>query len=690
MTWAWGLLAAAALLWPDRLTSWFDGIPLDRPAEAIVIGVVLPVLWIAHSSFLKRRGARIAILALVAWRVLATTTLVQDGWCVRFQPERPYVRDQTGAPHAWDLRADWRSADPACSAIMTRSYDRLAEFPMWFFNLPPAGDTRVAPEDRPPGASTVMELMGFLRARDDGVLAIDAGPGVRATLRVDGGPEADAAQVSRGEHTVAVTARLTGDRWRLAPVWNGAPIWRAAMPTVRRTSAWDRFARGWLAWIPPVLTMSLIGAWLVSLLRRVGDPALIAWSATASAALAWLVLTERGDAARWATIGLALAGAVPVARRNRNLRGALLAVGLPWLTYIVVRAAPSIGRFTFYEWGDDFWTFQRYAYRIVLQGYWLEGGSPTFWFQPLYRWIAGLLHAVFGDSSAGELLWDGGCLLAGAIFVFRAVRMRASFGWSVAAAAVPLATFMLGSPRDLIGRGLGEITSAGFVYLAAIFAMRSRAGSVPAGIAAGLCATLAFYTRLNNLPMAAGVAAFALPPGVPVRSALRVAEWLRRVSWRTALSVAGALAIAALLFAWRTWYYTGIFSLFHGTQRQFLALWPEGAAPGAVLSAMADSVLMVVTVNDPPRWDPYALPVLGGAAAAILAAVGLPRVRELPLSLVLFLFASIAGALVARGSAYPGRFSIHVIPVTCAVLASAIAVVAAPRQSRAVVACPTP
>ena len=44
--------------------------------------------------------------------------------------------------------------------------------------------------------------------------------------------------------------------------------------------------------------------------------------------------------------------------------------------------------------------------------------SPTFWFQPLYRWIAGLLHLVFGDSSVGEYYWDGACLLTGALAAF--------------------------------------------------------------------------------------------------------------------------------------------------------------------------------------------------------------------------------------------------------------------------------
>jgi len=44
MTWVWGLLALAALLWPDRLAGAFDGIPLDRQLEAVAIGLVLPFL----------------------------------------------------------------------------------------------------------------------------------------------------------------------------------------------------------------------------------------------------------------------------------------------------------------------------------------------------------------------------------------------------------------------------------------------------------------------------------------------------------------------------------------------------------------------------------------------------------------------------------------------------------------------
>src|SRR5260221_10306536 len=100
--------------------------------------------------------------------------------------------------------------------------------------------------------------------------------------------------------------------------------------------------------------------------------------------------------------------------------------------------------------------YQRFAYRIVLQGYWLEGGSPTFWFQAFYRWIVGALHVVFGDSSVGEWYWDGACLLAGALLSFRIARTFAGFRWGLVAAAAPLGVFVLGTAQRLIGAGLGE------------------------------------------------------------------------------------------------------------------------------------------------------------------------------------------------------------------------------------------
>jgi hypothetical protein len=136
-----------------------------------------------------------------------------------------------------------------------------------------------------------------------------------------------------------------------------------------------------------------------------------------------------------------------------------------------------------------------------------------------------------------------------------------------------------------------------------------------------------------------------------------------------------------LFFAWRTFHYTGVFSLFYGTQRYQMAIWQPGMPIRTALGRLAHSLLMVLTVNDPPRFDVYALPVVSGAAVAIFSAAGVPRLRELPAAAVLFFFASIAGAFVAYGSAYPGRFSIHVLPITCALATCGVAAIAGHRTT---------
>jgi hypothetical protein len=88
---------------------------------------------------------------------------------------------------------------------------------------------------------------------------------------------------------------------------------------------------------------------------------------------------------------------------------------------------------------------------------------------------------------------------------------------------------------------------------------------------------------------------------------------------------------------------------------------------------MCSSVFMVVSLNDPARVTWYSLPVLAAAGAAVAAIAGVRGLRDLPLPLVLFFLSGLAGALVARGTAYAGRFSTIVIASGCAVAVCAVA-----------------
>lgn len=683
MTWAWGLLAAVALLWPDRVAGPFDGVPLDGVAEALVVAVLFPALWWFDPRFLAARASRAAILVLLASRLASALALGQEGWCVRFEPSRPYVFEQTGAPHAWDLRADWRSPNPACSAIMTRPYRTFADFPAWFFNLPPDNDSWPGPLDRPPGATTRMTVAGYLFVRASGTLRIDRSDDVRATVSVDGGADSPASTLDAGIHHVAIAATLTGERWRLVPTWNAVELWHptdaGALATVRRPTTVDRLLGPAERWLTTGLVVMFVAAWFVSAFRRVRDVVILGWSMAAAGTLVLLVAADHPAAARVVIASLALSAMLPIRDAFRNQRGLFLLVGVPWLAYVGASAAPAVGHFVLYDWGHDYWMFQRFAYRIAMQGHWLEGGSATFWFQPFYRWIVAALHMIFGDSSAGEWFWDAACLLAGSMFSYRLVRERASHRWSVCAAVLPLAIFVLGTPQYLIGRGLGEISSMGLLSAAGLLAMRSRHGSLRFAAAAGALTTVAFYTRLNNLPIAAGVAALSLNP-----------RRLARSRWRAPAAILGVVAAGLAAFTWRNWYFTGRFSLFYGTQKDLLATWQPGMSIGAALQRAAESVLMVLTVNDPPRFDVFAVPVLFGALVGLLAALRTPGFRDVPASACAFFLSAISGAIVARGSAYPGRFSLHILPITCALAVMTVARVATTLTTAWHVRTPSP
>ena len=224
--------------------------------------------------------------------------------------------------------------------------------------------------------------------------------------------------------------------------------------------------------------------------------------------------------------------------------------------------------------------------------------------------------------------------------------------------------FLLGPTLEFVGFGLSEIASASFIYLAAYFAMRNR--GLRDVVVAGVLVVLGFYTRLNNLPLAASVAAFALPVTMTAGEMWRPRVWWPLVRWRVVFGIFGALAIGAVLFAWRTWYYAGVFGVFHGTQREFLAVWKPGMTASQAVPAMASSVMMVLTASDPPQFAWHALPLMVGAVIAIAAICCVPVFRDAPLPAVAMFVSGCVGALVTRGWGHEGRFSIHLFGAAAA------------------------
>lgn len=675
-----------ALLWPGHLAGPLDGLPLDGVAEALLFGLVAPVFWWLHPSFLQVRVTRILIIALLIAKA-GSMSLARDGWCVQFDTPKPLVTDSRGRIHSWDVRADWRSRTPECSAITTRAYHEFKQFPVWFFNMPPTDHNLPRLEDRPPFAVLDMTVRGYVDVDDPGELEIQSGASMTTALVIDGkAVTADGqrlrASLAPGRHQLQITSHLTDQHWQFVPLWNGVPLGSSGFvtATVTPVAPFEKSMRGPLSWSIQIGAAALVLAWVITFVRGWRDPVTYGFSLAASLVLGWLGAHAAANYvmtpwAEWSITALGLAILLNVPKPLQTLKGAFVLVGIPWLVFVTAVHASHIGRFSFYAGGDDMWMFQRFAYRIYLQGYWLQGGELTFWFQPFYRWIAGAWHMIFGDSSMGEFWWDSVCLLASALFAHQIVAAVHGFRWGLVAAVLCLTIVMQGPPWMFVGVGLSDIASAGFIYFAALVLSSARLrGDVPlaAAIGAGVLASIGFFTRLNNLPMAIAVSAFALALAVPSGELFAPRRWWRQISWKAVWGLGGVIATALLLFAWRTWHYTGVFSVLHGTTWGNHALW-QSDRPLASLAAMWSSLMMVLTFNDPPRFAWYAIPLLFGAVSAVAALARIKGFREVPLALALFFVVACSGALAARGVAYAGRFSVHLLGAGCALTICAIA-----------------
>jgi hypothetical protein len=662
VTAAWAAAAAVALLWPSHLLGVLDGAPLNGRLEALLIGLAAPTLLWFRPGELNAYWMRAAIVALLALKA-AALTMTPQGLCARFSTAAPLagviqqipVDEPRGVLRSWDVRADWRAQAPSCTAVFDRPYDDVSRFPAWFLN--------VLDYLRPGARQVAMEATGFARVTEPGVLEWRAGEDVR----LESGQRVE---LAAGVQQISLRGVLTGERWKLEPLWNGQDAWRSLTFTQREPGGADLLAPV-LGLAISVMALAIVTGWAVTAIAPLRTEwALIAWTAVATIAAVASARDERF--ARLTPLAFTAAAAVPVAIGHRHLRGAFVLIGIPWLALFAARGWDQIGRFTIYS-ADDWLTYQVAGARIFMHGYWLEGGTPAFDYQPLYRWMTGALHMVFGDSSVGEVFSDAAWLLVGALLAFHLTQARAGFRSGILAASLTLATFTIGTSWYFLGRGLSEVAAAGWAFLAMFFMLRARLGRVRTSAAAGIFAVLMFYTRLNHLLFAVFLPALLLPLRTSSAWA-NVTHAVIRIR-RVPLAIyAGLFTLGVLAFMVRTWLYTGSFSLFYGTSLRHndTGLRPWTIADADVWRNVAHSLANLVFMNEPPSPDPRALMVMAGSVLAAAALLQVPGARRLPAAIVIATIGATVGSFFAHTHHYPGRLTIHLVP-----LASALTTIAA-------------
>jgi hypothetical protein len=202
-------------------------------------------------------------------------------------------------------------------------------------------------------------------------------------------------------------------------------------------------------------------------------------------------------------------------------------------------------------------------------------------------------------------------------------------------------------------------------------------------VGAAVLAVLMFYTRLNHLIFGLVLVALMLPATIPA-AGRQLLTAIRRLDRRPALAYIATFAVGVGLFALRTWWYTGVFSLLYGTslKNNDTGLRLSTIASPEVWSRIAHGLSCLVWMNEPPSPDPRALLVVAGALLSVLALLQVPRFNRLPVSIAVVTIGATLSTFLAHTHAYPGRMSIHLVP-----FAVAMAIVAAASAARGTVPC---
>src|SRR5262249_47489153 len=158
---------------------------------------------------------------------------------------------------------------------------------------------------------------------------------------------------------------------------------------------------------------------------------------------------------------------------------------------------------------------------------------------------------------------------------------------------------------------------------------------------------------------AASLAALLLPESTTMELSSLV-RGIRSIPRRPLIVYGTVLAAGVGLFATRTWWYTGVFSVLYGTslKNNDTGLRLTTIATLAPWQKVAHSLSALVWMNEPPRPDVRAALVGAGVLASVGAVCQMPRLRELPAAIVIVVFGSTLSSFLAHAHGYPGRMSI--------------------------------
>lgn len=692
----WSLLSVLSLfgiiLTPNSLGRLFDGLPWSTPVEFLVVGIIVPWLLLLHRPWLGRASVGLSLLGLLLFKIVLAGMTPSSGWDVWvYTSQSNMVDDQWQRTYATLL-------NPRVSTRFTGNWESKRDFPIEWAN-----DYSYDPANLWVG----MRWEGYLRlpadsqfvivaeGADCGEVTIYNDDGSTFVLPIVSNIEAsESIPFASGEkiHRIKSEVCFHGEgNWSLIPLIrfkDGSYISADKSQALWATSTGARLSNtvlNALTVLSDLVDWALIfflGAWFFGAFLNSRRALFFGGLAAGGFCLLFqpfvvpsIIRFERTGilyVGFWiAVVGLA---GLMLFLKNRSENNLRWGDAIHWLLYVFAplifsffmsRWWSEVGRVEFMQPGDDWYKYQIFARQIFVGGDWLHRTVSVFLHQPLYRYVVGLMHVFFGQSTVSLYLLNLWAILVTAVIIVRLAKyfqvsrwVALLFSW-VYLVVVFNSTFFI-----QIERGLTEHVALLFLMATAymLILYRNHQMHLPFLFLAIVFGLMGTWTRLVYGLMIAVLSCLLLEPTRGWRDFFQKGVQ----DWRVLLTYNGVIGFGLALVGLRNKILGGEFVL---TQSQ---IYNSGRVENTFFGYFEG--IVIVLSGGPFSWEGESLlPLLGGLPGAIilwsgtiLALIGLVYRRgwlqAYPLSQGFILLSGILPYAFFLPVAYPPRWSIHLLP----------------------------
>lgn len=702
-------LIVVYLLLPNSLGLFFGGLPWSTPIEFLVIGIIIPILLLLNHKWIGRFYFSICFLALLVTKIALMMMVPSSGWEMRI-----FTSQENMATERWQ-RTYTTLLSPGISSRLESSWATQREFPIEWANDYETDHSKLW---------LGVQWEGYLRLPESSQLIIMAdgtscgsvkyknNEGIIGNIPiVESKEDMDSILFQPIGNFASIEGQICfskEDNWSFVPLirsqdgtlsdatennflWSQSSIEKISdsalrvLSIVAQTIDWvlilflilwiiDTYRHSHLATLLYVILLGVVCFGLQQTLM----PQIIEYDGTGISYIGFWVII------------IGLINLIIIRRYRTQIVDRL---GLDyWLLLTIVpiifvfflsRWWHEIGRMQFIPPLDDWHEYQVFARQIFVFGDWLHQSKPVLTYQPLYRYLVGIMHTLFGQSHTSLYLINIWAIIGSTVIIIRLAKYFQINWWVTWCTSCGYLFFIFFSAfRHHIDRGMQEFPALLLLMLTVFMFLEIQVQNKNklSVLLLMVFALLAIWIRLDHVLIVAAAGIFLWKP---MRGNIKEAYLnLIKSSWKnrqTLLVYWGILIAGLLLVAMRNYLLGGEFVL---TRSQIMhSDWAPNNLSGYI------NGITIVLNGGPSYGQTYNFSHIVGTipivvilwAGTIVAGISLlfrvGWIKRYPTNIGIMLSAGLIPYAFFLPVAYPPRWSIHIFPWTILALAITIDII---------------